>query len=62
MIGPATKTEVEIGVNAKDERVAATFIRLPPGGMCQFKTRIASVKAVDDALLAAIRIAYDEAG
>ena len=62
MIGPATKTEVEIGVNAKDERVAATFIRLPPGGMCQFKTRIASVDAVDDALLAAIRIAYDEAG
>ena len=62
MIGPATKSEVEIGVNAKDDRVAAVFTRLPPGGMCQFKTRIASVEAVDDALLAAIRIAYDEAG
>ncbi len=61
-VGPATKTEVEIGLNAKDERVAAVFTRLPPGGMCQYKTRIASVDAVDDALLAAIRIAYDEAG
>ncbi len=61
-IGPATKSEVEIGLNAKDERVAGVFTRLPPGGMCQFRTRIASVDAVDDALLAAIRIGYDEAG
>lgn len=61
-VGPATKTEVEIGLNAKDDRVAAVFTRLPPGGMCQYKTRIASVDAVDDALLAAIRLAYDEAG
>ena len=61
-VGPATKSEVEIGLNAKDERVAAVFTRLPPGGMCQYKTRIGSVEAVDDALLAAIRIAYDEAG
>jgi hypothetical protein len=61
-IGPATKTEVEIGLNAKDDRVATVFTRLPPGGMCQYKTRIASVDAVDDALLAAIRLAYDEAG
>ena len=61
-IGPATKTEVEIGLNAKDERVAAVFTRLPPGGMCQYKTRIASADAVDDALLAAIRLAFDEAG
>lgn len=61
-IGPATKSEVEIGLNAKDERVAGVFTRLPPGGMCQFRARIASVDAVDDALLAAIRIGYDEAG
>ena len=61
-VGPATKTEVEIGLNAKDERVASVFTKLPPGGMCQYKTRISSADAVDDALLAAIRIAYDEAG
>ncbi len=61
-IGPATKTKVEIGLNAKDERVAGIFARLPPGGMCQYKVRISSVEAVNDDLLAAIRIAYDEAG
>lgn len=61
-VGPATKTEIEIGLNAKDERVAAVFVKLPPGGMCQYKIRIASVDAVDDTLLAAIHIAWDEAG
>lgn len=61
-IGPATKSEVEIGLNAKDERIGAPFVRLPPGGMCQFKLRLGSVKAIDATLLAALRIAYDEAG
>ena len=61
-VGPATKSEVEIGLNAKDERVGAPFVRLPPGGMCQFKVRLDSVDAIDAKLLAALRIAYDEAG
>ncbi len=61
-IGPATKSEVEIGLNAKDDRVGAPFVRLPPGGMCQFKLRISSAEAIDTKLLAALRIAYDEAG
>lgn len=61
-VGPATKTEVEIGLNAKDARVGTRFAALPPGGMCQFKTRVSSVEAVDAGLLAMIRIAYDEAG
>jgi hypothetical protein len=61
-LGPATKSEVEVGLNAKDERVTSRFARLPPGGMCQYRTRISSVDAVDAELLAAIRIAYDEAG
>ncbi len=61
-IGPGTKTLLEIGLNAKREELGAGFIRLPPGGMCQFKRRIASVDEIDAALLRAIRIAYDEAG
>lgn len=61
-IGPATKTEVEIGLNAKDERVGKVFAKLAPGGMCQFKTRVSSADAVNDALIAAINIAYEEAG
>lgn len=61
-LGPATRTEVEIGLNAKQDDVGADFVRLPPGGMCQFKRRIASLDEVDDALIAAIRVAWDAAG
>lgn len=62
MLGPGTKTLLEIGLNAKRNDPGAGFSALPPGGMCQFKRRIASVDEVDTALLAAIRIAYEEAG
>jgi len=62
MLGPGTKTLLEIGLNAKRDELGAGFTRLPPGGMCQFKRRIAGVDEVDAALLAAIRVAYDEAG
>lgn len=61
MIGPGTKTLLEIGLNAKCDEPGAGFTKLPPGGMCQFKRRIASVTEVDAALVAAIRMAYHEA-
>ncbi len=61
-IGPATKTEVEIGLNSKTLKAAGRIQKLPPGGMCQFKCRITSANEVDKALVAAIRQAFDEAG
>lgn len=62
MLGPGTKTLLEIGLNSKRDALGAGFARLPAGGMCQFKRRIAGPAEVDAALLAAIRIAFDEAG
>ena len=62
MLGPGTKTLLEIGLNAKRDALGAGFKKLPPGGMCQFKRRIASVDEIDPELVAAIRAAYDEAG
>lgn len=61
-IGPATKTEVEIGLNSKTLKAGGRIQALPPGGMCQFRARITSAVEADAALLAAIRQAYDEAG
>lgn len=61
-IGPATRTEVEIGLNSKTLKAGGRIVKLPPGGMCQFKCRISSASEVDKPLLAAIRQAYDEAG
>jgi hypothetical protein len=62
MVGPATKTEVEIGLNSKQDQVGGGFVKQPAGGMCQFKRRIASAKDVDAALLAALRQGFDESG
>ncbi|HEX5693550.1 MAG TPA: DUF4287 domain-containing protein [Arenimonas sp.] len=62
MLGPGTKTLLEIGLNSKKPALGADFTKLPPGGMCQFKRRIASADEIDAPLLAAIRAAYDEAG
>ncbi len=61
-IGPATKTEVEIGLNSKTLKASGKIQALPPGGMCQFRARISSAAEADKALLAALRQAYDEAG
>lgn len=62
MVGPATNTRVEVGLNAKglegDERLQA----LPPGQMCNYKIRLGSVDEVDEQLIGWIRTAYDAAG
>ncbi|MBL8086909.1 MAG: DUF4287 domain-containing protein [Chthonomonas sp.] len=62
MIGPATKTEVEIGLNAKGLSGSDRLVTLPPGGMCNYKVRIAAVEAIDAELVGWLRAAYDSAG
>lgn len=59
-IGPATKSEVEVGLNSKALKASGRIQALPPGGMCQFRARITSAAEADKTLLAALRQAYDE--
>ena len=61
MIGPATNTQVEVGLNMKDVKGTARLIEQKPGGMCQYKVRLADRKEVDEQLIAWIRKAYDGA-
>ena len=61
MIGPATKSQVEIGLNMKDVPATARLSAVPPGGMCQYKVRVADPSEVDAELIAWIRKAYDSA-
>ena len=35
MIGPATNTRVEVGLNMKDVAATARLKAMPAGGMCQ---------------------------
>jgi hypothetical protein len=62
MIGPATKDQIEIGLNAKSLPPHARLKAMPPGGMCQYTARIASATEIDSALVGWIRAAYDAAG
>jgi hypothetical protein len=62
MVGPATRTQVEIGINARDLKAGARLIVQKPGGMCQYKVRLAATSEVDAELMAWIRSAYEAAG
>jgi hypothetical protein len=62
MIGPATKTRVEVGINSKTMEATDRLIGMPPGGMCQFKVNVTEVLQVDAELIAWIKQGYDAAG
>ena len=62
MIGPATNTRVEVGVNVKGLEPNARLLEQPAGSMCNYKVRLVVVDEVDVELVAWIRKAYDAAG
>jgi Domain of unknown function (DUF5655)/Domain of unknown function (DUF4287) len=59
MLGPATKEQIEIGLNAKSLPADARLKALPPGGMCQYAVRLSSAAEIDAALLGWLRAAYE---
>jgi Domain of unknown function (DUF5655)/Domain of unknown function (DUF4287) len=61
MIGPATKTQVEVGLNLKDAAATVRLHALPPGGMCQYRVRLSDPFEVDAELLGCLRRAYEAA-
>ena len=62
MVGPATKEQIEIGLNAKDLPAHPRLKILPAGGMCQAAVRLARANEVDETLRGWLRAAYDTAG
>ena len=62
MIGPATNTQVEVGLNMKGVTPTGRLVQLPPKGMCDYKVRLASVDEVDAELVRWLRTAFDAAG
>ncbi len=61
MIGPATNTRVEVGLNMKGVEGTERLLAQPPGGMCQYKVKITDVSEVDAELIDWIKMAYDAA-
>jgi hypothetical protein len=62
MIGPATNTQVEVGLNMKGVAGGERLKAQPPGGMCQYKVRVSAVGEVDAELIGWIKTAFDAAG
>ncbi len=62
MVGPATNTRVEVGLNMKDVPGTARLEAQKPGGMCQYKVKLTAPAEVDGELVAWMRQAYDAAG
>jgi hypothetical protein len=62
MIGPATKTQVEVGLNHKALPATDRLQRVPPGRMCDLRVRLSDPAEVDAELLGWLRTAYDGAG
>ncbi len=62
MIGPATKTQVEVGLNVKGLAPAERLVEQPPNSMCNYKIRLSAVAEVDATLIAWIKQAFESAG
>jgi hypothetical protein len=62
MVGPATNTRVEVGLNMKGVPGTERLQELPAGGMCNYRVKLTAPDDVDGELLAWIRTAYESAG
>ena len=60
-LGPATKDQLELGLNAKALSASARLKALPPGGMCQYTVRLSKLSEIDAELMRWVRSAYDAA-
>lgn len=61
MLGPATNSRVDLGLNMKGIPHADRLLEMSPGGMCQYRVRLTSENEVDAELVPWIRQAYDSA-
>lgn len=62
MLGPATNTRFEVGLNMKDVKATPRLLALPAGGMCQYKVNLTEAKEIDKELIDWIKLAYESAG
>ena len=61
MLGPATKDQVELGLNVKSLPASTRLKALPPGGMCQYAVRLSVPGDIDAELMGWVRAAFDAA-
>lgn len=62
MIGPGTKTRVDVGINVKGLAPADRLLVQPAGSMCNYTVRVTDAQEVDAELVGWLKQAYDSAG
>ena len=62
MLGPATNTRFELGINIKNLESDERLIEQPTGSMCNYKVRLTEADQVDERILSWVRQAYEAAG
>jgi predicted transport protein len=62
MLGPATNTRFELGINIKNLESDERLIEQPAGSMCNYKVRLADADQVDETIIGWLRRAYEAAG
>ncbi len=62
MLGPATNTRVELGLNIKSLPPHDRLIEQAAGGMCNYKVKLNDVSEVNAELIKWVRAAFDAAG
>lgn len=62
MIGPGTKTRVDVGMNVKGLAPADRLVVQPAGSMCNYTVRVTDAQEVDAELVGWLKQAYDSAG
>ncbi len=62
MIGPATNTRVEVGLNVKGLQASERLLEQPAGRMCNYIVKLTDVRQADAELVGWIKTAYESAG
>ncbi len=62
MLGPATNTRFELGLNIKNLPPDERLVVQPAGSMCNYVVRLTDAAQVDDVVTNWVRMAYDAAG
>jgi hypothetical protein len=62
MLGPATNTRFELGINIKNLETDERLIEQPAGSMCNYKVKLTEANQVDEIVIGWVRKAYEAAG
>lgn len=62
MLGPATNTRVELGLNIKSLPANDRLVEQAAGGMCNYRVKLTTVGEVNAELVKWVRAAFDAAG